>query len=182
MRSLNFLALLLLANLGGINQGAIAAIFRTEDKIYITDLKPKAKVEITVQRITFRKLVADSCGEVSFESTTIPALVLVANQIFTPAKFTLESSRVCTKDSVRSDRSYKTSVTRFVLAGLKPLETQLVKIIKSETKTLKTNRCGYGAIPITQSLTPYADSYEDNIYAVNGKKLKDLPERKPPKC
>jgi len=188
VKVLNFLCLLIAMNLGS-NQTAAESmpkaiavnIFRAEDKVYITKLKPKTKVDISLQRITFRKLVADRCGEVSFESSSVPALVL-AEKEFNPAKFTLEATRVCTKDSPKSDRSYKTSNTRFVLAGLKPQQPYLLKIIKPSTKSLSTNKCGYGSIAITQSLTAFASSYEDNIYAVNGKKLKDLPIQKTPTC
>ncbi len=181
LRSLGWAVLLW----GGFELTAIASqslIFRSDDKVFFTNLKPKSKVEIAVQRITFRKLVADRCGEVSFNSNTVPALVLVGDRVFNPAKFALDATRVCTKDSPKSDRSYKASTTKFVIAGLKPLQPHLVRIIKPAKKSLKTNRCGYGAIEITQSLTPFADSYEENIYGVNGKKLKDLPIQKPPKC
>jgi len=188
MKVLSSLGLVILLGCG-FADAAIAStststttIFRTEDKVFFTNLKPKSKVEIAMQRITFRKLVADRCGEVSFNSSTIPALVLVGDRVFNPAKFALDATRVCTRDSPKSDRSYKTSNTKFVIAGLKPLQPHLVRIIKPAKKSLKTNRCGYGAIAITQSLTPFAGSYEDNIYGVNGKKLKDLPIQKPPKC
>lgn len=186
------------------NTSNTSNIFKSNDKIYITKLKPKTKVEISLQRITFRKLVADNCGEISFESITVPVLVLVdqkladrkqveseklaesqkliESQKFIPAKFTLEATRACTKDSPKSDRSYKVSNTRFVLAGLKSQTPYLIKIIKSAPKNLTTNRCGYGSIPITQSLTSFASSYEDNIYAINGKKLKDLAVQKPLTC
>jgi hypothetical protein len=169
-------------------------LFRAADKIFITNQKPKTKIEISLQRITFRKLVADNCGEVSFESTTVPVLVLTEasaqtltktlldTQEFNPSKFVLTPTRICSKNSPKSDRSYKTSNTRFVLAGLNPQHPYLVKIIKPDTRALNINTCGYGAIPITQSLTPFAASYQDNIYAINGKKLKELITQKPPKC
>ncbi len=201
MKVLNFLCLLIIMDWVRSHQimaepipKAIATVFRAEDKVYITNLKPKAKVAISVQRITFRKLVTDRCGEMSFKSSTIPALVLVESQKsaksqklvesqkFIPAKFALEATRVCTKDSPKSDRSYKASNTKFVLAGLKPQRSYLLKIIKPTTKNLTTNKCGYGSIPITQSLTSFASSYEDNIYAINGKKLKDLSVQEPPSC
>jgi hypothetical protein len=189
MRALNLLSLFVLLSYGGINQTfakpvpmAIATTFRAEDKVYITNLKPNSKIEIDLQRSTFRKLIADICGEVSFESKTVPSIVLVGNQEFIPAKFALEASRVCTKNSPKSDRSYKTSKTKFVLAGLKPQQPHLVQIMKSARKTVTTNKCGYGSIPVTKNLTPFSSSYADNIYAINGKRLKDMTIQKPPKC
>jgi hypothetical protein len=189
MRALNLLSLFVLLSYGGINQTfaepvpmAIATTFRAEDKVYITNLKPNSKIEINLQRITYRKLIADICGEVSFESSNVPALVLVGNQELSPNKFALEASRVCTKNSPKSDRSYKTSKTKFVLSGLKSQQPHLVQIMKSARKTIATNKCGYVSIPITKTLTPFSSSYADNIYTINGKRLKDMTIQKPPKC
>jgi hypothetical protein len=189
MKSLIFLSIFGLVGYGVINASAAVAIpkiipniFRAEDKVFITNLKPNTKIEIYLQRITFRKLVADICGEISFESSTVPTLVLIEDQEFIPAKFPLEASRICTKRSAKSDRSYKTTSTNFFLAGLKPQQPHLVQIIKSARKNLETNRCGYGSIPITKSLTAFSSSYADNIYSINGKKLKDLKSQNPPKC
>jgi hypothetical protein len=182
MEALKLLSLMILIGWSGIVQTAIATTFRAEDKVYITNLKPNSKVEINLQRSTFRKLIANICGEVSFESSTVPALVLVANQEFIPAKFALEATRICTKNSPKSDRSYKTSKTKFVVAGLKSQQPYLVQIIKSARKTLNINKCGYSSIPITKTLTAFSSSYADNIYAINGKRLKDMILQKPPKC
>lgn len=193
MKHLTLLSLGLLAVCPSLSVQA-TNLFKAADKVFITNQKPKTKIEISLQRITFRKFVADNCGEVSFESTSVPVLVLTEapaqtltktlldTKEFNPAKFVLTPTRICSKNSPKSDRSYKTSNTRFVLAGLKPQQPYLIKIIKPDNRALNTNTCGYSSIPITQSLTPFAASYQDNIYAINGKKLKELPTQKPPKC
>ena len=165
------------------SKGAIATnIFRAENRIFITNLKPQAKVGVSVQRISFRKVIADDCGEVGFNATTVPDLVLVGKQEFIPARFPLEANRLCTRGMPISRRSYKTSNTRFIIAGLQPRQPHLLRIIRPSQTTITTNRCGYGTIAITETLTPFAGSYEVNIYAVNGKKLTTLPTKAALQC
>lgn len=167
----------------GFTPSAIASnMFRADDRVFITNLKPQTKVAVNLQRITFRKIIADDCGEVGFNATAVPDLVIVESREFIPAKFPLEANRICSKGTPVSERSYKVSATRFIIAGLKPKQPYLIRIIRPSKATLNSNRCGYGTITITQSLTPFAGTYADNIYAINGRKLANLPTKSPLIC
>jgi len=161
-----------------------AASWRFEDKVYIGNLKPQAQVKISVEHTTFRKLLANRCGEVSFESKSLPTLIIInGKETLEPAKFLLEPQRKCTKDTPKSSISYKVSPVKFIIAGLEPNKSAFVKIVKPRTKNLSTNKCGVGAIAINKSLTAFANSHEDNIYSINGIKLNNISVlRAAPKC
>jgi hypothetical protein len=155
---------------------AVAASFRVDGKVYITDLKPQTKVKIPVERITFSKVLVNQCGEASFTSKSLPSGAIVNNnKILYPAKFLLDTKRKCTKGSPKSSKNYKSSSTNFIIAGLKPDSSVLIKTIKPTLKNINTTKCGYGAIAITSILTGFSNSYEQNLYSVNGMKLTDIP-------
>lgn len=167
---------------GIIAEEAIADTFRSENRVYITKLKPSTKVEIPIERITFRKLVADKCGQIKFTSSTMPSFVTVNNQEFIPKNLPLLPEKICSKRLPKSDASYRTSDTEFVIAGMPVDKALRMMIVKPTTRNIKTNKCGIGWMPLPEVLTPFADSYEINLYSINKVKVQSLAKKPKPKC
>jgi hypothetical protein len=165
-----------------IAEEAIADTFRSENRVYITKLKPSTKVEIPIERITFRKLVADKCGQVKFTSSTMPSFVTINNEEFIPKNLPILPEKICSKKLAKSDASYRTSETEFVLAGMPVNKALRIMIIKPAIKNIKTNKCGIGWMPLPEVLTPFADSYEINLYSINKVKVQSLAKKPKPKC
>lgn len=173
----------------GISDSAIptdailaADVFRSGDRIYITGEAENSKVVVAIQRISYRKELGTKCKTVTFNTNSVPDLIQIDGKTINPKPFPNKPYKKCSPKIPRSE-SYR-SGNRYVVNSSALVENKayLIRIIKPKTKSIKTNRCGFGSFKLVETLTAFSSSFEINIYSIKGVKLSEMPDREKPTC
>jgi len=167
----------------GISDSAIADVFKSSDRVYITGEAESSRVVIPIQRISYRKELGTKCKTITFKTNSLPDLIQIDGKTLNPKTFAVKPYKKCSLKKNAQTESYRNG-NQYVVSNVDLIENKayLVRIIKPKTKTIKTNKCGFGSFKLVESLTPFSSSYEINIYSVKNVKLSDMTERAKPTC